>query len=380
MEGFLGLALEIRGGEKTVASVHPEGPAAAAGLVVGDVIIAVDGEETSGISTRQTANLLKGEAGSDAILVVRKLNGEEVFTRIRRGAPLADGAPLYFPGEVQIVRVTADGARSLDSAPLSLNGKILTVGSWSCELQGEPALRVGVVEFFVSVTSCSFAVLFPEPYSTHKNFIDEFERRLAGQTQYRSTLIGSPFNRPCPESEVRAFAERLPALDIQERQAYFEAMRIADPTFAQQVAVFWRGNGYPGDLYDRDAVDRAGRQISDAVGSLMTTDAEGNNTQAKRIVHLGGVVGEKLRSGAMYTESWMLRKAEKYVAEMPPPDKTAQRLITADERKAIQAAKKVSDGLVSVSGAISAGAESLGRSVGTVVTNTVPPPKDPRFF
>jgi len=50
-EGFLGVSLEARrdgGVGSIIATVQPDSPAEAAGLLVGDIVLAVDGEPVNG--------------------------------------------------------------------------------------------------------------------------------------------------------------------------------------------------------------------------------------------------------------------------------------------------------------------------------------------
>jgi carboxyl-terminal processing protease len=69
---FVGLGIELKAdnGSLLIVRVIPGSPAQKGGLRDGDRILAVDGQQTRDYSTDQAANLLQGEAGSIAHLVV----------------------------------------------------------------------------------------------------------------------------------------------------------------------------------------------------------------------------------------------------------------------------------------------------------------------
>ena len=73
-EGFGGLGITIRydNGATHVDKVHPDTPAARAGLRPKDVITRVDGLGIEGLSQPDVIDVLRGDIGSEAKLVVRR--------------------------------------------------------------------------------------------------------------------------------------------------------------------------------------------------------------------------------------------------------------------------------------------------------------------
>ncbi len=80
--------------EVQVLRVLPDGPAAETALYSGDVILAVDGTPTQGLSLHEVVQMIRGEGGTDVVLTVRPEKTEEVseitITRGRVEFPIVD--------------------------------------------------------------------------------------------------------------------------------------------------------------------------------------------------------------------------------------------------------------------------------------------------
>ena len=66
----VGMTVESRGGFVTVVSPFKGSPAAEAGMKPGDVILAVDGQDTEGMSLSEVVSLMKGAEGTSVMLTV----------------------------------------------------------------------------------------------------------------------------------------------------------------------------------------------------------------------------------------------------------------------------------------------------------------------
>ena len=67
----------------TITDVTPEGPADQAGLKIGDVIIAVEGESTTELGMDETKNRIRGEEGTEVTLTIRRDGTEQDVTITR---------------------------------------------------------------------------------------------------------------------------------------------------------------------------------------------------------------------------------------------------------------------------------------------------------
>jgi len=70
--GGLGIQIDVRDGWITVVAPLPETPAERAGVETGDQIVAVDGKSTEGWTSDQAVKALRGAAGSDIELKIRR--------------------------------------------------------------------------------------------------------------------------------------------------------------------------------------------------------------------------------------------------------------------------------------------------------------------
>lgn len=119
--GGVGLELSIdeRTGTLTVATPMPGGPAARAGILAGDRVVAIDGETTAGMALRDAVARLRGDPGAAVTLSVAAADGSR-----------ADGAAAR---DVRLVRElvqveSVEGDRRLPD------------GTWDWWLEGEPGV------------------------------------------------------------------------------------------------------------------------------------------------------------------------------------------------------------------------------------------------
>ena len=88
-----------------VLDVTANGPAEAAGIMTGHVIIAVEGQSVVGMTLDDVRNLIKGEAGTRVQITLRNSDGEYTVSVERRQikTPVATGTML--PGNVGLVTI-----------------------------------------------------------------------------------------------------------------------------------------------------------------------------------------------------------------------------------------------------------------------------------
>lgn len=76
-----------------IAQPYENSPADRAGLKIGDLILAIDGESAAGFTTEEVSNRLKGEPGSKVKVTVRHLDGSEETATIQRERIAIPGVP-----------------------------------------------------------------------------------------------------------------------------------------------------------------------------------------------------------------------------------------------------------------------------------------------
>ena len=79
----VGIEMALRDGYVRVLRTLPDNPARAAGVLAGDIIYKIDGEEVYAEDTETIANRLKGEPGTEVTLTVARDGEEKTFTMTR---------------------------------------------------------------------------------------------------------------------------------------------------------------------------------------------------------------------------------------------------------------------------------------------------------
>lgn len=78
--GGVGMEVGIRNDVITIISPLPNTPAERAGLVAGDVIVAIDGTSTEDMGVDQAVQLIRGEPGTEVVLEVFRSGATELLT------------------------------------------------------------------------------------------------------------------------------------------------------------------------------------------------------------------------------------------------------------------------------------------------------------
>lgn len=94
--GGIGALIRKSGDYVTIAQPYEGFPADKAGLVIGDKLLAVDGENLKGYDVSKVSELLKGTPGTSMKLTVEKLlTGNPVDVSVRRERIVISGIPYY---------------------------------------------------------------------------------------------------------------------------------------------------------------------------------------------------------------------------------------------------------------------------------------------
>ncbi len=111
----IGARIEERDGQIFINSVFPDSPAEGGGLQSGDIIMAVDGIPLEGDSADETASRIRGTAGTDVVLTIKR--GEEepfdlTLTRAEVDIPSLSSQTLA--GNVGYIKLWSFGALTAD--------------------------------------------------------------------------------------------------------------------------------------------------------------------------------------------------------------------------------------------------------------------------
>lgn len=149
----VGIVIEDRSGETVITQVLEDSPASEAGLRGGDVILAVDGVSTAGLSLEQISQMIRGTEGTDVVLTIRRPGQAEplAVTITRRRITQRVVSTRLLPSGVGYLRLTqftqgsddmvAAGLRSLQEQ--GARGIIL-------DLRGNPG---GLLEAAINIAS-----------------------------------------------------------------------------------------------------------------------------------------------------------------------------------------------------------------------------------
>ncbi|WP_394155429.1 S41 family peptidase [Loktanella salsilacus] len=128
---FGGLGLEVTQEEGWVKVVSPidDTPAAAAGMMAGDFITAVDGENVLGLTLDEALELLRGPVGSEVIITVMREGSTEPFdVSIIRDTIKLTAVRARTEGKAAVLRVTTFNAQTFPNLEEGLKEQIEAAG------------------------------------------------------------------------------------------------------------------------------------------------------------------------------------------------------------------------------------------------------------
>ena len=138
-------------------------PAEAAGLRPGDQILAIDGESTIGESVSSLVYVVRGEAGTDVTLTIRRGEEEMDITVTRAVIDLQEVRSELLEGGVGYVRLTTFTARATDMVRDAISG-LLDQGAtrFVFDLRGNPGGYIdaarGIASQFIPAGELLFTV------------------------------------------------------------------------------------------------------------------------------------------------------------------------------------------------------------------------------
>ena len=138
-----------------ISEIFPNSPAAGSGLKRGDRIVAVDGQDLTGKTVAEVAQLIRGQAGTQVRVRVQRLNSQQPqeYT-LRRAQVQVEQVVARQVGNSPIaylrVRSLQDDSVAQQALGLLQRGRQIGVRGWIIDLRGNPG---GALQAVVSLAS-----------------------------------------------------------------------------------------------------------------------------------------------------------------------------------------------------------------------------------
>ncbi|MCA9570931.1 MAG: PDZ domain-containing protein, partial [Myxococcales bacterium] len=111
----IGIGIHILDDQLRIYRVDEGGPAALAGVQVGDVITRIDGRSTTNMPTREATRLLRGKEGSEVVLAVLRA-GSPVELKVSRAEIVVPNVESeVLEGDVAVVRISHMSQRTVEN-------------------------------------------------------------------------------------------------------------------------------------------------------------------------------------------------------------------------------------------------------------------------
>ena len=124
---YAGIGATIRtiDGKVAIESPYDGFPAQKAGLLPGDIILAIDGVSMEGKNTQEVSSYLKGSAGTELTLLVSRLKAGELEIKLRREKIALKNVPYYGMlqnnvGYIQLTGFTLTASKEMREAVMAL--------------------------------------------------------------------------------------------------------------------------------------------------------------------------------------------------------------------------------------------------------------------
>ncbi|MBK1667214.1 hypothetical protein CKO28_04050 [Rhodovibrio sodomensis] len=156
--GGIGARVHARDGGIAVVSVRAGSPAAHAGLMAGDMIVAIDGSSAAALSQREAIDRLRGHVDSRLALTVRPQDGPTTRTlRLRRAHIVPKTVDARADGRLAVIEISGfnqDTAHALEQAVADLDARMGDrLAGYVLDLRGNPGglldQAVDVADLFV---------------------------------------------------------------------------------------------------------------------------------------------------------------------------------------------------------------------------------------
>ncbi|TAM86764.1 MAG: S41 family peptidase [Candidimonas sp.] len=202
--GFGGLGIEIGsedGMPKVIAPIE-DTPAARAGIMAGDIIIAINGKPTKGMSLSDAVNLMRGEPKTSVELTIKRQGRDKplVFKIVRDLIKVRSVRSKMLPGNIIYARIAQfqDGTASDLVKQLRLLSKDKAPRALILDLRNDPGglleSAIGVASTFLKSGDLVVSTKGRIPSSNHQYYVRAVDyvngagARLPGDIQWARTV------------------------------------------------------------------------------------------------------------------------------------------------------------------------------------------------
>lgn len=231
---FVGIGIFIKEEDGQIIITEPikDGPAYKAGIRSGDMILAVDGQDIRGLSTKEVVDLIKGEANTKVNIKVQRGKGEpKDYTLTRESIRIKTVEYKKINGDIGYIRLSQFSQYSQGEIKDALNKLDKeNISSIILDLRGNPG---GLLDEAVDISR----LFIPEGPIVHIKYKDNM-------VTYYSTLKKPKYKLVVLVDENSASASEILAGAVQDRKA---GTVVGVPTYGkgtvQQIVSLPKGDG-----------------------------------------------------------------------------------------------------------------------------------------
>lgn len=131
----IGVVMEAHELGARITEVLPGSAAEEAGIRVGDLLVAVEGQELAGMDLNAIGQLLQGEEGAAVTITTQRQNARHVQTLIRRAFTVAATTAELVDGHIGYISCTTFGEETLGHFAEGVTAYDLQVDRWQVDLR-----------------------------------------------------------------------------------------------------------------------------------------------------------------------------------------------------------------------------------------------------
>lgn len=177
----IGAYVEMIGDDFTITAPIHSSPAEAAGLMPGDIVVQVDEKTLEGLTVNEIVRLIKGPAGTEVVLKIRRDGGTRDYT-VTRAQITVPSVTFENKKGIPVIKINTFGRETAGDFAQILNSEVLPKNPRGLviDLRNNPGgfltSAVDIGEFFVKKDEVLFIV---DERTTHKKYVSSRDGELS---------------------------------------------------------------------------------------------------------------------------------------------------------------------------------------------------------